>query len=343
MEENNTPKQDTIPAYFKNLPDGVYDVQNGEKLIKKDGKITHIDAEGNEIEISEQRAPSPTEEENTKTSKKKRKFRWYHGFASLTALALAGAIVVEALSGFPNLGKLKNAFKNKDSKTPTEAIDNSILLDEDGILSVTVPINVKPLEWQKEDGSMEVFYQAAPGFDPYYVYDDNNGIKLIEVTGDPRDNEKVQYWTTENGTPATGYIGVEESYSSLLEEYEIRKSAVASRDKAYCTPLEPIYYEVPDLYRLPEGYELYCEDPEIMQYGKLAYIDYNETDNTNEHWRSIYQIPERYLNHFIGVTRETYSILVNGSALKDQLVDTYEMYSQEQGNMGYDETTNRAR
>ena len=41
--------------------------------------------------------------------------------------------------------------------------------------------------------------------------------------------------------------------------------------------------------------------------------------------------------------RETYSILVNGSALKDQLVDTYEMYSQEQGNMGYDETTNRAR
>ena len=65
---------------------------------------------------------------------------------------------------------------------------------------------------------------AKPWYHLNFLFFFDNGIKLIEVTGDPRDNEKVQYWTTENGTPATGYIGVEESYSSLLEEYEIRKS-----------------------------------------------------------------------------------------------------------------------
>lgn len=277
--------------------------------------------------------------------KKSRKIKWFAG--ATVAVVLIGALTVEELQYGWITNKAKNLFKNfgaqdlnKDSITEVLA---NLPLNNDGIISVTVPMGVKPLDNEQK----ELFYYLSDEeFAKYYVYDDGKQVELQEVTDDTRDNEKIQYFKTANGEIATGYIGIENEYAEFLKLHDEIKSTISPTDKtAYSTPLIPVIYEVSDLYKVPDGYELYCDDKSVGEFAELAYIDYDETETNNEHFSKIYSIPENFLENFIPVTKEAYKVLSYGDELKADLVDTYEMYSQVKGNMGYayEETTNRSR
>lgn len=322
------------------LKDGTYFTDEGI-VEKKDGKI-RILSEGSTDEILEE------EVEQEENNKKRFKFRWNKKASILVGILAVAIITEEATYGFA-IKQIKGLWQKSDNDdldgVLAGEVINTLPLDRNGVLSITVPIGVKPLEGQKQNAINNTFYYAPLNFDKYYLDEcSDNKVELIEVAGDPRDNTNVRYWTTTNNIEATGYVGVQSDYANFLEQYDSIKAAIASgSDTEYSIPLEKVDYEVPDLYKVPFGYELYCEDKSAYEYVKLAYIDYDEADQNKEYLVKIYQIPEKYLANFVVVTTGAYNILTKGDELKSQLVEVYEIYSQDKGNMGYEEPTYRSR
>lgn len=322
------------------LKDGTYYSDEGI-VEKKDGKIRILPKDSTD-EILEE------EVEQEENNKKRFKFRWNKKASILVGILMVAIITEEATYGFA-IKQIKGLWQKSDNDdldgVLAGEVINTLPLDRNGVLSITVPIGVKPLEGQKQNAINNTFYYAPLNFDNYYINESsNNQVELIEVNGDPRDNDNVRYWTTTNNIEATGYVGVQSDYANFLEQYDSIKAAIASgSDTEYSIPLEKVDYEVPDLYKVPFGYELYCEDKSAYEYVKLAYIDYDEADQNKEYLVKIYQIPEKCLANFVVVTTSAYNILIKGDELKSQLVEVYEIYSQDKGNMGYEEPAYRSR
>jgi len=326
--------------YILNAVEMIYD-DNGPKIeVKKDLP-----------EMPQQPEPPKPEKNGTddkKGKKKKRKIKWYRGAALIVAILAALGIGIGILQAKFNIfGKLSNGLKgylgkNDLNKSGITEIADTIPLDNNGIISITMPVVNRPLDKENQ----ETFYSLPDGFATYYVYTDGKEVDLAEVTDDPRNNENVNNYQTQTGNGSTpkGYIGIQDNYAEFLKTVdELKAKILSGEDTAYSTALQPVDYQVPDLYLVPDGYELYSEDKTVMEFVKLAYIDYDETESNKEHFSKIYQIPEKYLGRLIVVTRDAYILLTKGDELRAQIVEQYEIYMQGQGNVGYEEPENRGR
>ena len=210
----------------------------------------------------------------------------------------------------------------------------SIPSDKDGIVSITVPVGIKPLEKASEGSKIKFFYYTSPDYENYYLGSKEDKVELLEVSDDPRNNENVRYYQTENGEIATDYIGVQANYARFLAAVDDVKAKIASgKDTTYSTTLNVANGDVADVYWIPAGYELYSENKDDYSGAKLLYVV--DADGCEEDGRKIYYIPADNVNKFTVVTTGAYNLLTTGDAFKAQLADMYTIYSQSAGNMGY--------
>lgn len=293
-----------------------------------------------------------TFEESSRMARKPKKRFKIRYFAGAATLILGATGIWAGVTGKIDLSAIKKMFGNKPNIDNIDSIGGTLPLDRDGIFNVSSPFGVKMLEKKEDDSEalvnstgIETFYFLPSGdFDYYYLFDEENQVMLMEVTDDPRATGDVKYYQTVDGSRASGYIGVQHEYYEFLKAADDVKDIIATGDdKTYSTSLDPVQYDVANLYKVPAGYQLYSEDKSNYDYLDLAYVDYDETDSSKEKYSEIYSIPKEYVDDFLAVTEETYDLLTKSDEFKAQLIEAYDIYSQDMGNMGYEEPTNRGR
>lgn len=221
------------------------------------------------------------------------KFPWFNGF----------------------IDKYLHFNTDKDSVTEVINVEDTLPLDQNGIISITYPGVNRNID------EPAGFYSLPSGYTAFYVNENKqlNSAKLTVITDSSKKGENVVNYQSADGTVLTNFIGVQTDYADFLNKVKGIKEKIKNNDKTYTTALAPIKYEVPDLYLLNSGYELYCEDQSVKGMAKIAYV---LSDGS-----TIYSIPSNVINKFIGVSTETCDLLVKYDALQAQIIDMYNVYS----------------
>lgn len=242
---------------------------------------------------------------NDKELKKKKskghKIGWIIGGVAGCVLLYFGYVNRDTI-----IKKAKEYIPFDKDKTAIEQLAEDLPLDEEGVVSITFPV----VDRTKYDS-------IAVGFEPFYVDSEGELCKaeLEQVGG--KDNV-VDFEKTSNGTEATNYLGIADNYANYLEEVKAIKAKILARDKSVTSALESIDYEVPDLYLLASGYQLYCDDQSLVDQAKVA--------EKHEDGSVVYYIPASISDKFVGVTAEVCNLIVQYDILNDQMVDRYYYY-----------------
>lgn len=265
------------------------------------------------------------DEQGKRSSKSKKRFK-------IRYLAGGLALIIGAFAWYLNkTGKLEELIKQywpfgNGEKNSVMEIADSLPLDEDGVISITFPVVDRKID------SPEGLYSLPNGYSPYSIMVEDGEATLAKVTDSTKNGVNVTNYQSSNGGTPTGFIGVEDKYSEFLTEVEKIKEGIKDKDGGYTSMLTAINYEVPNLYYLASGYELYCEDETIMSQAKLAYV----LDDGSK----IFSIPSNLISNFIGVSADVCDVIVKYDYLRNQIIEVYQSNPLGVNN---DETTNRGR
>ncbi len=263
-------------------------------------------------------------EETKRKPKKRFKFRFLAG-----GLAIILGVVGYFLYKTGRLDALIDKYFNKDApKDEISVIAEGLPLDEDGIVSITFPVVDRNLD------DPQGLYSLPIGYTPYYVDVEEASSGLSKVTDSSKNGANVDNYQSNNGAVPSGYVGVIDKYANFLAQVEAIKANLYNNGNNESTiSLTKIEYEVPNLYYLASGYDLYAEDPNVMESVKLAYV--------LEDGSKIYSIPANVVDKLIGVKKEVCELIVKYDTLRGQISHIYEVYSSERALAN--EETNRSR
>ncbi|MCM1053699.1 MAG: hypothetical protein NC483_06985 [Ruminococcus sp.] len=263
-------------------------------------------------------------DETRKKPKKKFKFRFIVGGLAIIA---AGLWIFNSKTG--KIEKLIDKYFNYNDKPQDEitAIAEGLPLDEDGIISITFPVVDRNLD------DPQGLYSLPIGYTPYYVDTEEASAGLSKVTDSSKNGENVDNYQSNSGTVPSGYVGVVDKYAAFLAQVEAIKANLFANGNGDSTiALTKIEYEVPNLYYLASGYDLYSDDPSVMDTVKLAYV--------LEDGSRIYSIPANMVDKLIGVKKEICEVIVKYDELRGQITEMYTVYTSEGKT---NETANRGR
>lgn len=236
-------------------------------------------------------------------------------------LLLLAAIYV-GVNAYNNRGDIISFIKNLRAEDidPDDilAFSQTIPLDQDGVISITYPFVDRSYNETNGRYSIDDAYT--------YVYiGEGEEPTLSVISNDNLEPDNIVNFESANGYP-TGVIGLKNDYANFLSEAgEIKKIAL-SDDNSNNNKLVPETYEVANVYSLPAGYKLYCEDKNISKQALLAYI---AEDGTN-----VYVIPEAIIDEFVVVTENDFTIIGKYNVFRDRLADVYELYEGNRLNNG---------
>lgn len=263
-----------------------------------------------DVERQEPKAEQENSKRASKPKKKRFKIRYFAGFMVLVAVAAAAFAY--------KTGKFDNIIKkyfgdddNLDNNPVTTTVADNLPLDDNGIVSITYPIVDRTFE---EDNGR---YSLPAGFVPYYVSKTPQESELSGFKNSSSAN--VSDYESNVETKPTGYIGLDQEYAGFMSRIEDIKTKIAAGDSTYTSPLEQVGYEVSDLYKIANGYDLYTEDVSARDYAKLAYID---SDGSK-----VYMIPSLYVSKFIGVKTEIVELITKYEGLREQIIFAYNTYN----------------
>jgi len=271
--------------------------------------------------------------QQTKPKKKKGKRTWkfYVGTIAVVAAFASAVFAAYHFGVFNNV--IKKYFNNNSDDTNKDeitAVADLLPIDNDGIIEITYPIVDRTLE--EANGR----YSLPEGMIPYFINNTESNVSLSQSKNGKTDNVKDYESNSEN--KPVGYIGLNQEYAGFMSRIEDIKVKIAAGDSTYTAPLHPEVNEVPDVYSIPEGYDLYTEDEEAKGQAKLAYVAEDKT--------KVYIIPSKYVSKFIGVKTEIIVLINKYEGLREQIIFAYNIYnsnSREMLGAIDEETTNRCR
>ena len=261
--------------------------------------------------------------DTTKTKKKGSKVVKIFGGLALTAAIGLGIV------GYSFRGNIANFIKNfgKDDVNPDDllAFSEAIPLDKDGVISITYPFVDRTLE------NVNGRYSLPDSYDFVYIGDDESPTLKVIKNGELEPSNIVNVESS-NGYPVN-VIGVKTEYANFLNDAGEIKSNALSESNPNNSKLALENYEVPDVYSLPAGFKLYCEDEAINKQALLAYI---AEDGTN-----VYVIPKALIGEFVVVTENDFTIIGKYNVLKDQIAEVYDLYESNRLNNGTQTSNSR--
>lgn len=244
---------------------------------------------------------------NSNKKKKGSKIKKIFGGLVLTA-AIAG---IAGYAFRDDIGDFIKGFGKKDvNPDDLLAFSESIPLDRDGIISITYPFVDRTFE------EVNGRYSLPDSFDYVYIGDGESPTLNVVKNGELEPDNIVNFEST------TGYpkevIGVQKDYANFLENAGEMKMTALSEDNPNNSKLVLENYEVPNVYSLPAGFKLYCENEEINKQALLAYI---ALDGTN-----VYIIPESLIDEFVVVTEDEFTIIGKYNVFKERIAEVYVQY-----------------
>ena len=261
--------------------------------------------------------------DTTKTKKKGSKVVKIFGGLALTAAIGLGIV------GYSFRGNIANFIKNfgKDDVNPDDllAFSEAIPLDKDGVISITYPFVDRTLE------NVNGRYSLPDSYDFVYIGDDESPTLKVIKNGELEPSNIVSV-ESNDGYPVD-VIGVKTDYANFLNDAGEIKSNALSESNPNNSKLALENYEVPDVYSLPAGFKLYCEDEAINKQALLAYI---AEDGTN-----VYVIPKALIDEFVVVTENDFTIIGKYNVLKDQIAEVYDLYESNRLNNGTQTSNSR--
>ena len=261
--------------------------------------------------------------DTTKTKKKGSKVVKIFGGLALTAAIGLGIV------GYSFRGNIANFIKNfgKDDVNPDDllAFSEAIPLDKDGVISITYPFVDRTLE------NVNGRYSLPDSYDFVYIGDDESSTLKVIKNGELEPSNIVSV-ESNDGYPVD-VIGVKTDYANFLNDAGEIKSNALSESNPNNSKLALENYEVPDVYSLPAGFKLYCEDEAINKQALLAYI---AEDGTN-----VYVIPKALIGEFVVVTENDFTIIGKYNVLKDQIAEVYDLYESNRLNNGTQTSNSR--
>lgn len=257
---------------------------------------------------------------NSSKPKKKKRSRVKKIFGGL---ALTSALVLGATGWYfrDNIGDFVKGLGKKDiNPDDLLAFAETIPLDQDGVISITYPFVDRTLDETNGRYSLPDSYE--------FVYIGENGEEepvLNVIKKDDMEPDNIVNFESTSGYPG-GVIGVRTDYASFLNDAGEVKTTALGENNPNNSKLVLENYEVPDVYSLPAGFKLYCEDEEINKQALLAYI---AEDGTN-----VYLIPAGIIDNFVVVTEDEFTIIGKYNIFKEQIADVYELYENNRLNNG---------
>lgn len=236
---------------------------------------------------------------------------------ALLIAAGAGAVISVGLYVWGKFPSFNNAIdKYLLSKLPKgNNTEVSLPVSEDELVGLTYPGVDRNLD------AVSGFYSLPENYVGFYI--DENGqlreAKLTEITDSVKNGKNVVNYHSADGTIYTDFIGVQDDYANFILEMQEMKDGMKNNDGTYTIALEAINYEVPNLYSLSAGYELYCEDQEMMKEAKLAAP---LADGSK-----IYSIPSHLISKFFGITPAAREMLNKYNELENQIINMQKIYS----------------
>lgn len=247
--------------------------------------------------------------------------------ALVVALVGGGGFWAYTSEKFPKFNELVDKYLpfNNDKNSLTDVISVEDKLPLEQVVSITYPGVNRYLD------EPAGFYSLPSGYSAFYVNDNQQLIpaQLTVITDSSKNGENVVNYQSADGTTLTDFIGVQNDYAEFINRVQAIKNDIKNGNKTYTSALTPVKYEVPDLYLLNSGYELYCEDPTVKSMAKIAYV---LSDGSK-----IYSIPSNVINQFMGVSTETCDLIVKYDYLQNQIIDIYEVYNSNGVGVSYDE------
>lgn len=253
---------------------------------------------------------------NSKPKKKGSKVKVVFGGLALVTAISAG---VGAYTFRDNIASLIKGPKKVDvNPDDLLAFSETIPLDQDGVISITYPFVDRTLE--EVNGK----YSLPDSYDYVYIGEGEAPTLNVIKNGELEPNNVFSFESS-SGYP-TEVIGVKKDYADFLDDAGKIKTDALSEDNPNNDKLALENYEVPNIYSLPAGFKLYCENEEINKQALLAYI---AEDGTN-----VYMIPESIIDEFVVVTENDFTIIGKYNILKDQIAEIYRQYESNRVNNG---------
>jgi len=255
---------------------------------------------------------------NSSKQKKKKGSRVKKIFGGI---ALTGALILGATGWYfkDNIGDFVKGLGKKDiNPDDLLAFSETIPLDRDGVISITYPFVDRTLD--ETNGR----YSLPDSYDFVYVGEGEEPTLDIIKNKDMEPGNIINFEST-SGYPG-GVIGVRSDYASFLNDAGALKNTALGEDNPNNSKLKEENHDVPNVYSLPNGFKLYCEDEAINKQALLAYI---AEDGTN-----VYIIPESVIDKFVVVTENDLIIIGKYNDLKDQIAEVYYQYEDNRLNNG---------
>ena len=260
---------------------------------------------------------------NSKPKKKSSKVKKVFGGLALTA-AIGLGIVGYSFRG--NIASFIKGFGKEDvNLDDLLAFSETIPLDINGVINITYPFVDRTFE--EENGR----YSLPNSYDFVYIGDNESStLKVIK-------NGELEPGNIVNVESSNGYlvnvIGVKTEYANFLNDAGEIKSNALSENNPNNSKLSLENYEVPNVYSLPAGFKLYCENEAINKQALLAYI---AEDGTN-----VYVIPKALIGNFVVVTENDFTIIGRYNDLKDKIAEVYDIYESNRLNNGTQTSNSR--
>lgn len=253
---------------------------------------------------------------NSKPKKKSSKVKKIFGGLALTAAIGLGIV------GYSFRGNIANFVKGfgKEDVNPDDllAFSETIPLDRDGIISITYPFVDRTFD------EINGKYSLPDSYDFVYIGDSESPSLSVVKNGELEPDNITNFEST-TGYPI-GVIGVKTDYANFLDAAGEMKSTALGENNPNNSKLTLEDYEVSDVYSLPKGYKLYCEDEEINKQALLAYI---AEDGTN-----VYIIPKAIIDKFVVVTEDEFTIIGTYNVFKERIAEVYVQYESNRLNNG---------
>lgn len=245
---------------------------------------------------------------NIKKKKNSTKIKKVFGGLVLTAVIGAG------IASYAFRGDIADFLKGfgKKNVDPDDllAFSETIPLDRDGIIDITHPFVDRTFD------EINGRYSIPDSYDYVYVGDGESPTLNVVKNGELEPDNIVNFEST------TGYpkeiIGVRNDYAKFLADAGEIKTTALSEENPNNSKLVLEDYEVPNVYSLPAGFKLYCENEEINKQALLAYI---AEDGTN-----VYVIPEALIDEFVVVTEDEFTIIGKYNVFKERIAEIYVQY-----------------
>lgn len=263
------------------------------------------------------------------SKRKKKSFSFPNLFKKFSVKKVFGglalvAVIAAFVGGYDlinNVGSLFKGFR-KENIDPDDllAFSETIPLDQDGVISITYPFANRT--YDEVNGR----YSLPDSYDFVYIKDSENAEPELQIIkkGEMEPANIVDFEST-TGYPV-GVIGVRSDYANFLNEAGEVKEIALSEDNPNNDKLVEEKYEVSNVYSLPEGYQLYCEDEEILKQALLAYIAEDGTQ--------VFIIPENIKDMFVVVTDNEFIIIDKFNIFRDQISEVYDLYESNRLNDG---------